>query len=177
MSLCDETIIFLAFVGIGFVFSIIFDFFRAIRKLKKVKNRAVYIQDILYFITIGILLLIAVLNIQKDVFRLYLIVAIILGIMIYISVIGNKVMKLFLSILKASNAVKKFILLPIKVYLTIFDKQLRKIKKYVIYCCKKISYMIEFYHKKIKIVASKRKKKLKTKERRGIYDKSRKANC
>lgn len=177
MSLCDETIIFLIFVGLGFLFSIIFDFFRAIRKLKKTKNKVVYLQDILYFTIIGMLLLVAILNIRRDVFRLYLIVAIVLGVVIYISIIGNNIMNLFIYILKATNSIIHFILLPIKLYLTLFDKQLRKIKKYVIYCCKKIAYMIEFYHKKIKVVTSNGKIKLKTKERRGIYDKSREANC
>lgn len=172
MVLCDETIIFILFVGLGFIFSIIFDFFRAIRKLKKVKTRVVYFQDILYFLIIGIVLLITVLNIQRNSFRLYLIVAIVLGIIIYISMIGNKIMNLFCGVLKISNAFWDFIFMPFKLYLTFFDKQITKIKKYAKWCCKKISYMINFYHKKLDLVVAKSKNRSKTKERRWKNDKS-----
>ena len=161
LSLCDETISFLLFVGIGMLFSIIFDFFRAIRKFTKTKSQLVYIQDIIYFVLIGIILLVAILNIRRDIFRLYLILAIILGITIYISVIGNKIMKLLVYMLKTSCLVTNFVFLPIKVYSTIFDKQTRKIKKYVVDCCKKISYMIEFYHKIVSKVANTNKNKRK----------------
>lgn len=172
MSLCDETIKFLIFVGVGIIFSIIYDFFRALRKIKRRNNLVVLFQDILYFIIIGIVLLVVVLNINGDSFRLYTIIGMVLGIVIYISIVGNKIMKLFYYMLKGSNAFIEFIFLPVKVYLVLFNKQVRKIKKYVIICCKKISYMIEFYHKKVKLVFSKSNNK-----RGKKYDKIRESKC
>ena len=94
-------------------------------------------------------------------------------IVIYISIIGNKIMKLFYFMLKGSNIFIEFIFIPVKVYFEVFNKQLRKIKKYVIICCKKISYMIEFYHKKVKLVFSKRVKTNEVKK----YDKISKSKC
>ena len=161
MSLCYETISFLTFVALGGLFSIIFDFFRALRKLKNTKQGIVYLQDVVYYIIIGVILLIAILNVKYDLFRLYLFLGIILGIIIYITIVGNKVMKLFLNILKCSNFIINFIFLPLKLYLTLFDKQIKKIQKYFVRCCKKISYMIFFYHKKLKVVG---KQESKTKE-------------
>jgi len=122
LALCDETISFFTFVLIGIVFSIIFDFFRAIRKLKQVKRMIIYFQDIVYFNIIGTILLIVILNMQKDVIRLYLIIAIVIGILLYISIIGNKIMKLFLFILKTFNNIIDFIFLFIILYYIIFNK-------------------------------------------------------
>lgn len=176
MTVCDETISFLVFVLIGFIFSIIFDFFRAIRRVTKTKNNIIYFQDIVYFIIIGMVLLVAIVNIRRDSFRLYLILAIIIGIVMYVSIIGNKIMKIFIKILKVSKKLKEFLILPVILYKTLFSKQFKKIKKYVVGCCKKISYMIKFYHSKVERVVAKCRKK-KTKEVRKNYDKSREANC
>lgn len=163
--LCNETIIFLTFVLIGCIFSIVFDFFRAIRKYNKMDRRNVYIQDILYFIIITIILLVAILNIRQDVFRLYLIVAIVLGIIIYISIIGNKVRDIFVSIFKVSHKIKQFIFIPLELFGTLFEKQIKILKKIIVNCCKKISYMINFYHNKVRTKCTTGKNnKLKTKE-------------
>lgn len=173
MSLCDETIKFLIFVGVGIIFSIIYDFFRALRKIKARKTLVVCMQDILYFIIIGIVLLLVVLNINGDTFRLYIIIGMVLGIVMYISIIGNKIMTIFYYMLKGSNFLVEFIFLPLKVYLVLFNKQVKKIKKYVIICCKKKSYMIEFYHKKVKLVFSKSSKNKRGKK----YDKISESKC
>ena len=176
MTLCYETISFLKFVMLGGIFSVIFDFFRALRKFKNTKNKAVYIQDILYFIIIGIILLLCILNMKQETFRLYLILAIVLGAVIYITIVGNKVLKIFLNVLKCSNTITQFIVLPVRLYISLFDKQLKKIKKYFLGCCKKISYMINFYHKKLKIVV-KQRRKIETKEGREKNDEKRKQEC
>lgn len=173
MSLCSETIKFLIFVAVGIIFSIIYDFFRALRKIKKRKTLVVCMQDILYFIIIGIVLLLVVLNINGDTFRLYIIIAMVLGIVTYISIVGNKIMHFFYYIFKCSNVFIEFIFLPVKVYLVVFNKQVKKIEKYVIMCCKKISYMIKFYHKKVKLAFSKRNKN----KRGNEYDEISKSKC
>lgn len=177
MNLCDEAISFIIFVGIGFIFSIIFDLFRAIRSVKKPKNGVVYIQDILYFLIIGIILLISILNIRKDAFRLYLILGIVLGIVIYVSIIGNKIRNIFICVYKMSGTIFSFIFLPIKLYFTLFDKELRKIEKYIVEYCKKISYMINSYHKKMFCQIDNLIKRRKTKEGRVKNDKSRQTEC
>lgn len=173
MTLCYETISFLTFVLLGGVFSVIFDFFRALRKHKNKKTVSVYIEDSIYFIIIGIILLTTTFIVGYDSFRLYLIIGIVLGIIIYIAVIGNGVMKIFLKFFNYTNIIIDFVLLPIRLYLVLFDKQLKKTKKIFVECCKKISYMIFFYHKKLQNVGKQRKNS-KTKEGIDKYDKKRK---
>ena len=150
MTLSEETTVFLVFVVMGMLFSIIFDVFRAIRKIKKVKNKTIYIQDIIYFLIIGFILLFLIVTYMNTELRVYLILAIFLGIIIYISTIGNMVMNFIVRVLKLGDKIIEFLLLPITLYTNIFDKQIVILKKYVIKCCKKIKYMINLNHIKKK---------------------------
>ena len=157
MSLSEETTVFLIFVVMGMLFSSIFDVFRAIRKVKKVKNKTIYIQDIIYFFIIGGVLLAIIINYMNTELRVYLMLAIILGVVIYISLVGNMVMNLFVKLFKLSGKIIEFLLLPITLYTSIFEKQSVILKKYVIKCCKKIKYMINLNHikKKFEILRTK----------------------
>lgn len=157
MSLSEETTIFLLFIVIGMVFSVIFDLFRAIRKIKKVRNKTIYIQDIIYFLIIGIILLWVIINYMNTELRVYLILAIILGIVIYISTVGNLVVNMLVKLIKFNKNVTLFLLTPIMLYMQVFEKQINIFKKYVIKCCKKINDMINLNHikKKFEILRTK----------------------
>jgi len=161
MTISDETIIFLVFVVLGMFFSFIFDIFRALRKIKHSKNMVIYIQDIVYFTLIGVMLLLAIININADI-RFYLIIAIVVGVAIYISIFGNFILNIFVKIFKMGGLIIEFLLIPIVLYTTLFNKQINILKKIVLKCCKKISYMINFNHVKTKFVIL--KKKIITKE-------------
>ena len=146
MTLCEETTVFLVFVILGMLFSVIFDVFRAIRKTINLKNRTIYVQDIIYFLIIGGILLVIIINYMNTELRAYLLLAIILGIIIYISTVGNMVMKLITILIKGSGKIIEFLILPITVYTGVFEKQIVILKKYVIKCCKKIKYMVNLNH-------------------------------
>ncbi len=146
MSLSEETTLFLIFVVMGMVFSIIFDVFRAIRKIKKTNTKTIYFQDIIYFCIVGIILLFMIINYMDTELRIYLILAILLGIVIYISTVGNIVMNILVKIIKISSKIIEFLILPVLIYTTVLDKQIVILKKYVRKCCKKIKYMINLNH-------------------------------
>ena len=157
MHIQSETITFMYFVLIGVIFTIIFDFFRALRKIKKPTNNIVIAQDILYFVIITIVLIISILNINEEVFRLYLIIAIILGMLLYALLVANKVRNLFVILINKLYGVVDFVFLPVKVHIMFLGSICKKIKKCVKLCCKKKKDMIEFYHKKVRFEEHKRK--------------------
>lgn len=161
MTLENETINFFIFVSIGFLYSMLFDVFRALRKVRKTDTKIVLIQDIIYFLLIGIILIIIIINFVKEMFRLYYIIGIILGITSYIGLIGNHIMNMFVKIFKAYDKLYQFVMLPFEPYNKIIKSVTNKFKKIVTKCCKKISYMINFYYNKMKNVLN---DKLKTKE-------------
>ncbi len=164
MAIQQETIQFLLFIAIGFIFSIVFDFFRAIRKIRQPKNHVVLIQDVIYFNIITIILIIFIVNIKEEVFRLYLIIAIILGIILYILIVGDKIRNIFVYIIKYMKYVIEFVFLPVRIQIVLWKRICKKIKKCVKLCCKKNRDMIEFYHKKVKFGGHKGKDNKKQKK-------------
>lgn len=147
MELKEETITFFVFILVGIIIGIIFDLFRALRKVKKYKDKYIYIQDIIFFFIIGIVLAGFLIYNLEDELRLYLFFAIFLGIVIYASTISTYIIKFFSKIIQISNSIINFIFLPLFLYkdifMTIFDFLLKKSKKY----CNKFYNMISYFYK------------------------------
>lgn len=160
MELHQETISFLAFISVGVVCAVIFDFFRAIRKTRKSKDIVVSIQDIIYFVIVGIILIVVMNTFMTDGIRIYNILSITLGIIIYVSVIGNKMMNIFSKLLNMIDKIIAFIFIPLDIFRQMFSKQIKFFKNIVIKCCKKIFYVINFNY----VNLGQKKNKLITKE-------------
>ncbi len=152
MALQSETIKFLMFVVVGLFFCLVFDVFRALRKIKKPNKNILNIQDIVYFIIVGIILILLIINLHGEGLRLYLILAIMLGVILYTLLVRNKIRDLFVVLINKFSGVIQFIFLPLKIHYMFLCKVCKKIKKCVKVSCKKKSDMIEFYHKKVKNV-------------------------
>ena len=125
----DQCKIFSVFFILGILIGFIFDFFRALRKTFKTNNIIIYIEDIIFFLIIGIMFFKCVLFFSYGEIRFYIFVAIVFGIIIYILTIGNLCAIMFKVIL---DFLKKFILCFIqilKIPLKSIDIILLKIKK------------------------------------------------
>ena len=157
MELHQETISFLTFILVGVIYGIIFDFFRALRKVKKPKDFVVSIQDILYFIIVGIILVVTMCTRTLNGIRIYSILSILLGVVIYMSTLSNKMEKIFIGLIKAFNSIVAFIFIPLDIFRQIFAKQIKFFKNIVIKCCIRIFNVINFnylnvFQKKNKLV-------------------------
>lgn len=149
MVLHQETISFLAFTFLGFLYGVFFDFFRALRKVKTRKDIIVSLQDIIYFIIIGIVLIVFMYIYMKESLRIYLLLSIVLGLIIYISIVGNKVRNIFVKVIKGYTSFVSFVFLPFEVFRQIFAKQIKFFKNIANKCCKKIIYMIKSNYRKL----------------------------
>lgn len=150
MGLEQETWSFFIFIAIGMVYAFIFDFFRALRKIKKVNTVIVSIQDIIYFIIVGIILVIVMYGIMQETLRIYLIFSIILGVMIYTSIFGNSVRNIYIKIIRANNKILEFIFIPLDIFRQIFSKQLKFLKNITKFYCKKFFYVIKSNYCKVR---------------------------
>lgn len=150
MELKDETITFFTFIIIGIIIGIVFDFFRALRKVKKYNEKYICIQDILFFLIISIVLIGTLIYKLEYSLRLYLFFSLFLGIVIYISTISSYIIRFFIMIIKISNSIINFIFLPIIMYkegfTTIYNFLVKKSKK----CCNKFYNMISYLHEQCK---------------------------
>lgn len=117
----DEQI-FLFFILIGFLISILFDIFRAIRKNIKTPDMITFIQDFLFLIISGSIFLYGIINFSNGEIRFYLFIAIFLGIIIY-SLTLSDFCVIILSVIV--RFCKKIILFPCFCY-NLFSKLIQK---------------------------------------------------
>lgn len=167
MVLEAETLNFIKFIFIGIIFAIIFDFFRAYRKYKKVNKSFVILQDIIFLFIIFLITTITMIYFLDSEIRIYHFLAVIIGISIYIPILSKHIIKVYISFFKVSHSIFLFVLLPIKLIKEISTKILQKTRKFVKYGCNKSKYMVLNIYMKMKSlfkkIAPKKLKKTKVK--------------
>mgnify|MGYP004529929261 CR=1 FL=1 len=135
----NQAYLFLVFSLTGVEIGILFDFFRILRRAIKTGNIVTYIQDILFWVLTGILVLYNIWYFNNGEIRIYMFLGIIIGGLIYMSTLSNIFVKLFTKIL---STIIKVLEIPFKTIITI----LRKI----------ITIIFEFFTKNIKKIKIKK---------------------
>ena len=115
----DQAYLFLVFSLTGVAIGVLFDFFRILRRTIKTANIITYIEDILFWVLTGILILYNIWYFNNGEIRVYMFLGIILGVLIYISTLSNIVVKLFTRIL---GTIIKVLELPFKTIIAVFRK-------------------------------------------------------
>ena len=75
---------FFIFIILGIIISFIFDIFRILRKKFKTSNFITYIEDILFWVISGFLIMISIFRFNNGELRFYLFIGLSIGILIYI---------------------------------------------------------------------------------------------
>ncbi len=122
------------FICTGMVIGIVFDIFRIIRKSFKTPDFVTYIEDILFWILTGFILLFSIFAFNNGELRLYIFLALILGLVIYLLTISKYFIKIsvkFLTFIKNITYVpiKKYIIRPILWFLKKIKCQILKLIK------------------------------------------------
>ena len=115
----NQAYLFLVFSLTGVAIGILFDFFRILRKTIKTSNILTYIEDILFWILTGLLILYNIWYFNNGEIRIYMFLGIIMGALIYISTLSNIIIKLFTKILQK---ILNILELPFKAIIAIFRK-------------------------------------------------------
>ena len=114
----NQAYLFLVFSLTGIFIGCLFDFFRILRKLFKTSNLITYIEDILFWILTGIIVLYVIWYFNDGEIRLYLLLGLIMGIIIYILTISNIFFKVVFNILNKTKKILTSILSPLFLFLT-----------------------------------------------------------
>lgn len=140
MSVVKQFNDFIFFIILGIIISCIFDIFRTLRKVQR-KNSiyVVMIQDIIFFIIITILTTIYMINVIDDRIRLYMFLAIGIGIAISRKIISKSLIIFYSAIFYTIKSSVKFLCVPIELWGSVICKIIKKIIKK---CCKLFSLMI-----------------------------------
>ena len=148
----NQTYLFLVFSLTGILIGILFDLFRILRKSFKTPDILTYIEDVIFWILTGIIILYNIWYFNNGEIRLYIILAIIMGIIIYILTLSNIILKIFYIII---NFIKKTIIqlfftlkIPFRPIILIYNK----ICDIITHINKKIiKNLINFLNKKRKL--------------------------
>lgn len=132
----NQAYLFLIFMVNGIIIGILFDFFRILRKSFKTADLITYIEDILFWILTGIILLYSIFVFSNGEIRLFMFLAVILGTIIYMLIASKYVIKINVTII---TFVKKILLVPINFIAKILRKIFFKPISFVIINIKKIS--------------------------------------
>lgn len=120
--MAEQVYIFFTSVVIGAIMGIIFDFFRALRRKGNTKNILVYIQDIIFWLIIAIIIIVSSFIINNGELRGYMLLGYILGAIIYMLVFSKYIKLLFGIIFDFIEKIFGYLMLP-------FEKLARKLEK------------------------------------------------
>lgn len=140
MSIAEQTQVFIIFVIVGIIISFLFDIFRILRKVYKFSNMLIYMQDILFWLLTGIIILQAIFKFNSGDIRIFLFLGIFVGVFIYISLFSIYVIKIGSFILKLINTLIRKLINVFKVPI-----------------CKILNFMVKYYRNLRKNVLKKLK--------------------
>lgn len=122
----DQAYLFLVFSLTGVAIGILFDIFRILRRSIKTLDIITYIEDILFWILTGLLVLYNIWYFNNGEIRIFMFLGIIMGILVYMSTLSSAIIKIFSKILQT---IIKVLELPFKTINIIFRKIITTITK------------------------------------------------
>ncbi len=122
----NQTNLFLIFIVNGIIIGLLFDFFRVLRITFKTSDIITYIEDILFWILTGSIILYSVFTFNNGEIRLFLFLGILLGCICYMLTLSSYIIKTNTTIInffkKIIAKILHIILFPIKCILKTIKK-------------------------------------------------------
>lgn len=124
----NQAYLFTIFVINGVLIGILFDFFRILRKVFKTSDFVTYIEDIIFWILTGIIFIYSMYKFCDGELRIFMIIGIMIGTLIYMLTISQILIKVLTIII---NFLKRIIIIPLKIIYNI-SKKMKKFSKKLI---------------------------------------------
>ena len=122
----SQAILFLLFALDGAIIGILFDFFRILRRSFSTGSILTALEDIIFWISAGIILIYSIFVYNNGIIRGYMFLGAFCGIVLYILTLSNIFIKINVYIInlikKIINVIIKIFNIPIKIILNIFKK-------------------------------------------------------
>lgn len=119
--------LFFIFLINGLLIGLLFDFFRILRKAMKTADFITYIEDALFWILTGFIILYSIFTYNNGEIRLFMFMAIILGILIYLAFISKMILNISLGIINVIKKILSTIFSIIKIPFHFFMKMIKKL--------------------------------------------------
>ena len=108
----NQAYLFSIFTLVGILIGVLFDSFRVLRKSFKTNDIITYIEDIVFWIFTGIIIIFSMYQFCDGQLRFFMIMGIIIGTTIYMLTVSKYIIKLLLLII---NVLKVIIIYPAKI--------------------------------------------------------------
>lgn len=118
----NQANLFLIFTINGIVIGILFDIFRILRKSFKTSDIVTYMQDILFWILTGFILLYSIFTFSNGEVRFYMFLGVFLGCLIYMILFSKYFININVKIIKTIKKIISIILTPIKLSIKFIKK-------------------------------------------------------
>lgn len=143
----NQVYVFIAFIFNGFLIGIIFDCFRILRKSFKTADFVTYIEDVLFGIITGLLILYSIFKFNNGELRFYLFLGIFFGLLLYFLVFSKVFIKISVAVI---SIIKKIVRIVIITPVKFICKLIKKIffKPIVFICISLQKSTIKFKNKK-----------------------------
>ena len=119
--------LFLIFIINGLLIALLFDFFRILRKATRTSDFITYIEDALFWILTGFIILYSIFIYNNGEIRLFMFLAMIIGVLIYSIFISKFILNISLSIINFWNKIFSVIFNILKIPINFFLKILKKL--------------------------------------------------
>jgi len=115
------------FILNGFLIGLLFDIFRILRKTFKTPNFITYIEDIIFWILSGIMLLYSIFKFNNGELRAFIFIGVFLGTMLYMLVFSKLLINVSMYIINTVKIILNIIIvIPIKFIIKILNKTIYK---------------------------------------------------
>ena len=121
----NQFYILVSFFVTGISIGTLFDIFRISRKVFKTPNILIYIEDVLFWILSGLIVLFTICTFTDGQIRLYMILMLILGSIIYFTTVSNFFIKINTKIINWIKNIINILLYPVKKFAKILKKLLK----------------------------------------------------
>lgn len=118
----NQLYLFLIFTINGIIVGLLFDFFRISRKVFSTNDVVTYIEDILFWILAGAIVLYSIFIFNNGELRLYMFLGILLGAFIYLLFVSSYIIKINIKIINMVKKIFKFAILPFNFIYKILQK-------------------------------------------------------
>lgn len=159
----NQSYLFLIFTINGIIIGILFDIFRILRRSFKTSDVITYIEDILFWILTGFILLYSIFTFSNGEIRFYMFLGIFIGCLIYMMIFSKYFIKINVKILLTIKTIVgkiiSIIIFPLKIIIKFVKKIFFKPIKFITINIKKFNTNNQ---KKLKNVLKLQKRKVKT---------------
>lgn len=108
----NQIYVFLIFIIDGILIGLLFDFFRILRKSFHTSNVMTYVEDVMFWILTGIIIMYTLYVICGGEIRIYMFIGIFIGVCMYILTISKYIIKVSVKIIMSLKKVTIFIFGP-----------------------------------------------------------------